>query len=146
MIYPATFEQKIGFDRLREQVAALCTMRAARGRLADEGFSTSPREIERRLALADEMRLVLEMERDFPGGEYPDVDYVVAKLRVEGSFLDVEEVVTLRKALSVVGGIVAFILGREERYPTLYARTRGVAAFPEIVRCIDAILDGFGNV
>ena len=146
MIYPATFEQKIGFDRLREQVAALCTMRAARGRLADEGFSTSPREIERRLALADEMRLVLEMERDFPGGEYPDVDYVVAKLRVEGSFLDVEEVVTLRKALSVVGGIVAFILGREEHYPTLYARTRGVAAFPEIVRRIDAILDGFGNV
>ena len=146
MIYPATFEQKIGFDRLREQVAALCTMRAARGRLADEGFSTSPREIERRLALADEMRLVLEMERDFPGGEYPDVDYVVAKLRVEGSFLDVEEVVTLRKALSVVGGIVAFILGREERYPTLYARTRGVAAFPEIVLCIDAILDGFANV
>ena len=53
MIYPATFEQKIVFDRLREQVAALCTMRAARGRLADEGFSTSPREIERRLALAD---------------------------------------------------------------------------------------------
>ena len=146
MIYPATFEQKIGFDRLREQVAALCTMRAARGRLADEGFSTSPREIERRLALADEMRLVLEMERDFPGGEYPDVDYVVAKLRVEGAFLDVEEVVTLRKALSVVGGIVTFILGREEHYPTLYARTRGVAAFPEIVRRIDAILDGFGNV
>ena len=51
--------------------------------------------VKRRLALADEMRLVLEMERDFPGGEYPDVDQLVAKLRVEGSFLDVEEVVTL---------------------------------------------------
>lgn len=46
-------------------------MRAARGRLADEEFSTSPREIERRLALADEMRLVLEMERDFPGESIP---------------------------------------------------------------------------
>ena len=56
MIYPATFEQKIGFDRLREQVAARCTMRAARERLVAEGFSTSAREIERRLALADEMR------------------------------------------------------------------------------------------
>ena len=146
MIYPATFEQKIGFDRLREQVAARCTMRAARERLADEGFSTSPREIERRLALADEMRLVLDMERDFPGGDYPDIDYVVAKLRVEGSFLDVEEVAVLHKALSVVGGIVAFILGREERYPTVYARTRGVAAFPEIVQRIEGILDRFGNV
>ena len=29
--YPANFEQKIGFDRLREQVAALCTMRAPAG-------------------------------------------------------------------------------------------------------------------
>ncbi|MFQ7387334.1 MAG: hypothetical protein ACLRM8_06920 [Alistipes sp.] len=38
MIYPANFEQKIGFDRLREQVAARCTMRAARARLAGETF------------------------------------------------------------------------------------------------------------
>ncbi len=146
MIYPAPFEQKIGFDRLREQVAARCTMRAARERLAAEGFSTSAREIERRLALAVEMRLLLDMEHDFPGGEYPDVDYIVAKLRVEGSFLDVEEVVTLRRALAAIGGIVSFIISREERYPALHARTRGVAAFPEIVQRIDGILDRFGQV
>ena len=146
MIYPATFEQKIGFDRVREQVTALCTMRVARERIAAEGFSTSPREIERRLSLADEMRVVLDMERDFPGGEYPDVDHIVAKLRVEGSFLDVEEVATLRRALAAVGGIVAFFLSRQLRYPALYARTRGVASFPEIVHRIDGILDEFGNV
>lgn len=146
MIYPANFEQKIGFDRLREQVAALCTMRAARGKLAGETFSTSAREIARRLTLADEMRLLLDMEHDFPGGEYPDVDHIVAKLRVEGAFLDIEEVVTLHRALTVIGGIVAFVLGREGQYPALYARSRGVAAFPEIVQRIDAIVDRFGNV
>ena len=146
MIYPANFEQKIGFDRLREQIAARCTMRAACARLAGETFSTSAREIARRLTLADEMRLLLDMEHEFPGGEYPDVDHIVAKLRVEGSFLDVEEVVTLHRALTVVGGIVAFILNREEQYPALHARSRGVAAFPEIVQRIDAIVDRFGNV
>ena len=109
-------------------------MRAARARLAGETFSTSAREIARRLTLADEMRLLLDMEHEFPGGEYPDVDHIVAKLRVEGSFLDVEEVVTLHRALTVVGGIVAFILNREEQYPALHARSRGVAAFPEIVQ------------
>ena len=67
-------------------------------------------------------------------------------MRVEGSFLDVEEVVTLHRALTVVGGIVAFILNREEQYPALHARSRGVAAFPEIVQRIDAIVDRFGNV
>ena len=134
MIYPANFEQKIGFDRLREQVAALCTMRAARGKLAEETFSTSAREIGRRLELADQMRLLLDMEHDFPGGEYPDVDHVVAKLRVEGTFLDVGEVVTLHRALSLVGSVVAFILAREGQYPALYARSRGVEAFPGIVQ------------
>ena len=141
MIYPASFEQKIGFDRLREQVAARCTMRAARERIAAEDFSTSPREIERRQALADEMRLLLDMEHEFPGGEYPDTDVLIAKLRVEGSFLDVEEVATLRRALSALGGVVSFILAREERYPALYDRTRGVESFPEIVRRIDGIVD-----
>ncbi|MDE5851633.1 MAG: endonuclease MutS2, partial [Alistipes sp.] len=83
------FEQKIGFDRIRAQVAERCTMQAAHQRLADEGFCTSAREIERRLSLADEMRLIVEMERDFPDGDYPDVAQVIAKLRIEGTFLDV---------------------------------------------------------
>ena len=143
MIYPPTFEQKIGFDRLREQVAALCTMRAARGLLAAEGFTTSAREIVRRLSLADEMRLLLEMYPDFPGGDYPDMDHVVAKLRVEGSFLDGEEVVTLRRALAMVGQLVAFIGARGQQYPALYDLTRGVEAFPAIVQRIDAIIDPF---
>lgn len=146
MIYPSTFEQKIGFDRIREQIAARCTMRTARERIAAEGFSTSPRDIERRLALADEMRLVLDMEHDFPGGEYPDTDQVVAKLRVAGTFLDVEEVLTLHRALSIVGGVTRFLLDRAERYPALSGLTRGVESFPAIVQRIDALVDRFGNV
>ena len=147
MIYPANFEQKVGFDRLREQVAALCSMRAAREKLAGEGFSTSPQEIVRRLALADEMRLVVEMEHEFPGGEFPDIDRIVAKARVEGAFLDVEEVVTLRRALAAAGDIVTFILGRgEERYPSLRMLSRDVTTFPGLVQAIDAIVDRFGQV
>ena len=53
---------------------------------------------------------------------------------------------TLRRALAAIGGIVSFIISREERYPALHARTRGVAAFPEIVQRIDGILDRFGQV
>lgn len=146
MIYPSTFEQKIGFDRLREQVAARCTMRMARELLAGQTFSTSASEIALRLQQADQMRLVLDMERDFPGGEYPDIDHIVSKLRIEGSFLDVEELVTLRRALATLGGIVSFLLAREQSYPALYALTRGVEAFPDIVRRIDGIIDRFGEV
>lgn len=147
MIYPANFEQKVGFDRLREQVAALCSMRAAREKLSGEGFCTSAQEIVRRLSLTDEMRLVVEMEHEFPGGEFPDIDRIVAKARVEGTFLDVEEVVTLRRALAVAGAIVEFILGRaQEQYPSLRMLSKNVTTFPGIVQAIDAIVDRFGQV
>ena len=130
-----------------DYILAICgSDLAARGKLAEETFSASAREIGRRLELADQMRLLLDMEHDFPGGEYPDVDHVVAKLRVEGTFLDVGEVVTLHRALSLVGSVVAFILAREGQYPALYARSRGVEAFPGIVQRIDAIVDRFGNI
>ncbi len=147
MVYPSNFEQKIGFDRLREQMAALCSMQAARELLAGQQFTTDREEIERRLDLADEMRTILILEREFPDSEYADIDRIVEKVRVEGAFLDTFEVVTLAKALRSIGDVVGFIQGRGPgAYPTLYARTCGVSSFPEILHAIDNLIDRFGEV
>ena len=147
MIYPANFEEKIGFDRIREQVTALCSTPSAKAKLAEEGFSTSADEIERRLSLMNEMRSLLMLERDFPDGDYPDPAPLVAKIRVEGSYLLADEADQLRKALVTVGAIAEFILGRGgARYPRLWELSRRVTLFPEIVRAIDAILDDRGEV
>ena len=147
MIYPANFEEKIGFDRIREQVTALCSTPSAKAKLAEEGFSTSADEIERRLSLMNEMRSLLMLERDFPDGDYPDPAPLVAKIRVEGSYLLAAEADQLRKALVTVGAIAEFILGRGgARYPRLWELSRRVTLFPEIVRAIDVILDDRGEV
>ena len=137
MIYPANFEEKIGFDRIREQVTALCSTPSAKAKLAEEGFSTSADEIERRLSLMNEMRSLLMLERDFPDGDYPDPAPLVAKIRVEGSYLLAAEADQLRKALVTVGAIAEFILGRGgARYPRLWELSRRVTLFPEIVRAM----------
>ena len=147
MIYPANFEEKIGFDRIREQVSALCSMPSAVERLAQEGFSTSAEEIERRLSSMDEMRTLLMLEHDFPNDDYPDLAPLAAKIRVEGSYLLAAEAAMLRRGLATVGAVAGFVLGRgEERYPQLWALSRRVTTFPEIVRAIDAILDPYGEV
>lgn len=128
-------------------MTALCSTRSAAEKLAAEGFSASADEIERRLSLMDEMRSLLMLERDFPDGDYPDPAPLVAKIRVEGSYLLASEAAQLRKALVTVGAIAEFVLARgEARYPCLWELSRRVTLFPEIVRAIDAILDPFGEV
>ena len=147
MIYPANFEQKIGFDRLRAQVAELCSMEAARRRIMEEAFSSSREEIERRQRTANEMRVLLMLDPDAPREEYPDVEHIVSKIGVEGSFLDVSEVVVLRRALTAVGDMVGFILNRPEaQYPCLRARSADVCVFPDIIRRINQIIDDEGRV
>ncbi|MBQ1253668.1 MAG: Smr/MutS family protein [Alistipes sp.] len=147
MIYPVNFEQKIGFDRLREQVVALCNTQAARNIICSEGFSVSRSEIELRQDIADEMRVLLMLEPDSPRDEFPDMEEVLSKVGVEGVFLSVEEVVILRQALTAVGNMVGFVMSRsEERYPRLRERSATVCIFPDIIRRINQLVDDEGSI
>ena len=147
MIYPSNFEQKVGFDRIREQVISTCSMESARELIRGEGFSRSQREVEHRLTLADEMRLVLSMETGAEIGEQEDIRSIVDKIAVEGSYLTVEECVTLRRALYSAATIVGFILSRKTgSYPALRAISEGVTVFPQLQVAIDRIVDEKGEV
>ena len=147
MIYPSNFEQKIGFDRLREQVMALCSMQSAREIIRGEGFSTSRQEIEFRQEIADEMRVLIMLDPDAPRDEFPDLDNVVAKIGIEGAFLTAEELVVLRQALTAVGNMVGFIMSRrEEQYPRLRSRSERVCVFPDVIRRINQLVDEDGEI
>ena len=147
MIYPSNFEQRVGFDRIREAVMSRCTMESSREVIRSEGFARSRREVERRLTLADEMRLMISMEAGAAIGEQEDLQNIVDKVRVEGSYLTVEEAATLLRALKSAAEIVGFILSRKERsYPALKALSSGVTIFPELQRAIERVVDETGEV
>ena len=147
MIYPSNFEQKIGFDRLREQIVELCNTFAAREIIRGERFSTSAEEITLRQEIADEMRVLIMLDPDAPRDEFPDLEGVVAKIGVEGAFLTAEELVILRQALTAVGNMVGFIMSRrEEQYPRLRARSERVCVFPDVIRRINQLVDDDGEI
>lgn len=147
MIYPANFEQRIGFDRIREQVMSLCSMQSARELVALEGFSTSKRDIEERLSLADEMRVVISMEYGADIGEQEDIAAIVDKIGVEGSYITEMETATLLRSLKSASSIVEFILSRKEGlYPNLRRITNGVGTYPDLQRAIERVVDEKGEV
>lgn len=147
VIYPSNFETKIGFNLIREQCVALCTMQHARDLLAKEEFSTVKAEIMRRQALAEEMRQILISEREAPTEEFYDIAEIVEKARVEGTFLEVMEVVQLGKALISAGDFVQFLhKSNAELYPTLTTLAKPVRALWNIVADIRRIIDESNTV
>lgn len=147
MIYPSNFEQKVGFDRIREQVASTCSMSSSRELILAAAFSTSRREVEHRLRLADEMRQLLAMEHGADIGEQEELRAIVDKIAVEGSYLAEEECATLLRSLRSAGTIVGFILSRKEgSYPALRRLSERVEVFPTLVAAIERVIDDKGEV
>ena len=147
MIYPADFESKVGFDRIREQISALCSMHRSRELLDGEQFSTSAKEIERRHASADEVRRMYDSEQDFPREDFPDTDTVISKIRIEGSFLDAFEVLALGVSLRIADGLAEFVMSRDAAaYPNLHALSAGLAPLGHIVREAERIVDEHAEI
>ncbi len=147
MIYPSNFEQRVGFDRIREQIMERCSMLSARELMAAEGFTRSRREVEERLTLADEMRTIFAMEPGAEIGEQEDLRSIIDKIAVEGAYLMADECAVLLRALRGVSAIVGFIRSRREgSYPALRRMTERVQLFPELQREIERVVDDKGEV
>lgn len=147
MIYPDNYEQKIGFDRIREQVRALCATEGAAIKLDNTRFSTDYREVVGLLEQTFEMRTALMMENDFPSRGFVDTSALLDKLGIEGTFLETEEIIVLGRALRMVSELTLFFAAKsEEEYPRLKALSAGIGNFPQIIRRIDSIIDQYGKI
>lgn len=147
MIYPSNFEQRVGFDKIRTDIAERCSMRSARELILAERFSRSRREVEERLSLADQMRLLLQMESGVEIGEQEDLSHIVDKIRVEGSYLLASECAVLSRSLASAATIVSFILSRRDgSYPHLRRLSSRVELSPSLRGAIDRIVDEKGEV
>lgn len=140
-------EGKLGFDRIRQQVAAGCSTVYGKNRAFGEEFSVSPETIGRRLDLTDEMRLIMMFEKSFPSSGYVDSLEFLSLLETDSSYLSKESLVKLRTSEETLRGIVAFFAdARENLYPNLRQMVSKVTLHPEIGRRIDAIIDRYGEI
>ncbi|MBQ2197258.1 MAG: hypothetical protein II406_00750 [Bacteroidales bacterium] len=78
-------ESKLGFDRIRSMISDKCSTEYAVGRVADEVFSTDAKEISKRLALTDEMRLVMMFEESFRPTDTSTAFLSSSRLRIPGT-------------------------------------------------------------
>lgn len=154
MIYPQNFEDKIGFGQIRELVKQKCLSTLGQDRIDDMAFSDRRDEISLWLEQTVEFMRLLETEDSFPSQFFFDVRLPLKRIRVEGLYLDEQELHDLRRSLETIRDIIAFLnqKGEDEAdetdspYPALTQLTRDVVTFPQIISRINAILDKYGKI
>ncbi len=155
MIYPKSFEQKIGFDEIRRLLRERCLSTLGKEMVDQMSMSTRADSINEWLTQVREFRRISEEAAEFPLQYFFDLRASVARLRLEGTHMDEGELFDLRRSQDTVCRIVSF-LNRPEGtdsqgapvfpYPALQRLTDGILTVPDLIRRIDQILDPYGKI
>ncbi len=140
-------ESKIGFDKIRRIVSDRCLTDYAAARVAEEEFSTERDVIEARLALTDEMRLIMMFEESFPTTGYIDAIPFLEPLQKAGSSIDLLSLGKLKTAIDTTRRLLHFFAGvKDGIYPRLKRMASRINSFPEVQRRIENIIDKYGDI
>ncbi len=147
MIYPENFEKKIGFDTIRDLLAEKCISDLGRDHVQDLSFSTDFLEIQKMLDETDEFRQILGSDRNFPSQDYFDMRDELSRIRLEGTFIEQEEIFNLKTSLITLAEILFFFKKSEyELYPKLKIIAENIIIDTYISKRINQIVDDKGRI
>ena len=113
MIYPSNFEQKIGFNDIRVMLKEYCLSALGREKVDRITFSTDVETINEWLEQVREFRRLQEEADDFPLQYFFDVRQSVARIRLDGTYLETNELFDLRRSLETIHLILIVRMSRQ---------------------------------
>lgn len=134
MIYPERIEEKIGFVGVRAEIAARCHCEGSRTLCKDMAFLSDFNAINTALSAVNEMSAANHSEEAIPLEGVNDIDRNLSIIKIPGTFLEVKELIRVRRMLDCFSAVAAFfnrhkIDGRTP-YPTLSNIAEGLAIIP----------------
>ena len=152
MIYPKNYESKVGFDEIRRMLKEYCLSTLGKEQVDEIAFSADAAAINEWLEQVREFRQLQQAVEKPELNFFFDVRESVARIRLENTHLEENELYDLRRSLETIGKIVDFLNkdnGAEDEeipYPALHRLAEDVQTFPAVIRRIDSILDKFGRI
>jgi DNA mismatch repair protein MutS2 len=147
MIYPENFELKIGFDRIRDLLRDKCLSPMGLEMVDGMSFIGDFDKLSHKLSATFELQQILQFEDYFPSDHYYEISECLKKIRVEGTFPEVQEIFDLKRTLETVKTILNFFRSKDAvKYPVLSAICSSVKTYPYVLDAIDRILDKRGTV
>lgn len=148
MIYPESFEQKIGFLEVRTMLRERCLSPLGKEQVDEITMSEDAEVINEWMQQVREFRRIQEDSDEFPLSNFFDVRESVARIRLEGTHLEEEELFDLKRSLETIHSIMRYLnpADGDVPYPALQRLTENVRIFPNLVNGINRILDKYGKI
>ena len=151
MICPQNFEQKIGFDQIRQLLKDKCLSTLGEERVNEMNFSDHFEEVDELLNQVAEFVRIIQEEDNFPDQFFFDVRPSLKRIRIEGMYMDEQELFDLRRSLETIRDIIRFLQRNDEEesdcpYPSLKKLAGDITVFPQLITKIDGILNKYGKI
>ena len=119
--YPSDFEQKLGFDVIRQMLSDNCLSTLGRAWVVKMAFSTDASEIHTSLLQTSELKAILQFEEKFPAQDYYDLIPELLRIRIPGTYMETEQLSELKLSVSTIHDLLLFLADRKEKFPALYS-------------------------
>jgi DNA mismatch repair protein MutS2 len=116
----SNFEQKLGFDLIRQMLGDLCLSNLGRTWVQEMKFSHDPAEIRISLFQAAELKEIVQFEDKFPAQDYYDLIPELLRIRIPGTYMETDQLAALKLSVTTIAGLLSFLENRQEKYPELF--------------------------
>jgi DNA mismatch repair protein MutS2 len=146
MIFPDTFEQKLGFDTIRHKLRSYCLSEAGGEWVERIRFSTDADFIRILLKQSLEFRQIIEKGEAFPYRFFFDGSEWLKKIALEGNYLDAEDLLKLANAVETVLAARTFLSKAKEIYPQLFKLAEPVLISAQVPQLVYSKIDDKAQV
>ena len=148
MLYPDNFEEKIGFDTVRRLILAHCLSPQGAETVDRMQFMTDILQILPALEAVEEFRQLLLFDEPFPAQDFHDLRAVLKHLRIDGTYIELEDLACLRGFVQSMTNIFVYFKVRHEdnRYPRLWSMCAEMPLQRDLMSAINRILDDKGQM
>jgi DNA mismatch repair protein MutS2 len=126
MIYPETFETRLGFDQIRAKLKSYCHSTAGQEWVDNMKFNTDFELINTLLNQNVEFRLIIEKGETFPSKYFFDPVEWINKISLQGYWLEADEFLNLAYGIDTILACKAFLEKNAEIYPHLHVLAQPV--------------------
>src|SRR5574344_1781071 len=148
MLYPTSFEEKIGFDSIRNWLQAHCVSDMGKSCVDKMKYATNIDEITTLLSQVNEYKSVLLFEDNLSIQDFHNLSDTLTRIAIDGTYIELDELADLQSViLSVIQTVVYFrIRHEEEKYPYLWAICENIFLEKTLSASIRRIIDEKGNL